>query len=857
MKRPDPGRFATARSHFEALAEMSPADRASGLAALAASEPELAAAVAELLAADGAASDEFLARGVGEFAPELVGEALDAGLSASPEAGQRIGPWRLRALLGRGGMGEVWEAERADGQFDQVVALKLLKLGMDSEEIRRRFLRERQILARLEHPNIARLVDGGIAADGRPYFALERVEGEALGNWCRNRRASLRTRVELVIAVADAVAAAHRSLIVHRDLKPSNILVDADGRVKLLDFGIAKLLSGDDGVDNDRTRADARALTPAYAAPEQILGEPVTTATDVYALGVVLYELLTDRLPHLRSATSASGLADQVGREVLSRPSQAAMEAGAPRKSRLLAGDLDTMVLKALARDPLRRYESATALADDLRRHLDGRPVRARPDSGLYRARRFVARHKVGVISAVLALLSLSAGLSAALWQGRRAAANALRAEANAARADRVKEFLVASFDIASPEFGIGGTTTASELIEQAGQQIDAAGFGRDPEIRADLFEAVARIEKTLGRIDSAARYASAALDLRRGLFPAGHPAIASATATLGAVRLAEGKLDEAEKELASAVGTLEATEPPASLTLARVRSDYSEMLFWRGRSAEAEVGQRKVWEACRLALGDDALPTANHLRNLAVLLEDLGRLDEAEAANRAALAVFEKRLGKEHPSTAASYFNLGHVLDTQGHHDEAGALLRRGLEIRRVKLGNSHPVTGQSLQIYALFMLDRGRLDESEALYREHLAIFSAINPRHFEVGKSRNGLALIASRRGDHATAERELRAVVELFREQLGESHHFVWQATGNLAREIFLQQRLAEAEALQRQVLARLEKITGEESAAVADALVDLAKTIRARGDDAGAEPLDVRARAIRAAIAAKS
>ncbi|MEO7795536.1 MAG: serine/threonine-protein kinase, partial [Thermoanaerobaculia bacterium] len=481
MRRPDPARFALARARFEELAEMPQAARAESLAALTESDPELAAELAELLAADLAAGEEFLDRGVGGYAPELVGEALDAGLAANPEAGQRIGPWKLRALLGRGGMGEVWEAERADGQFDQVVALKLLKRGMDSEEVLRRFLRERQILARLEHPNIARLLDGGIAADGRPYFALERVEGKALGDWCRARRASLRTRVELLIAVADAVAVAHRSLIVHRDLKPSNILVDGDGRVKLLDFGIAKLLSGDEGEAGERTRLEARALTPAYAAPEQILGEPVTTATDVYALGVVLYELMTDRLPHDRSATSAAALADKVERETLTRPSQAAATAGEARKSRLLAGDLDTIVLKALARDPLRRYESATALAEDLRRHLDGRPVLARPDSRLYRSRKFIARHKVGVMASALALLSLSAGLSAALWQARRAAASALRAEANAARAERVKEFLVASFDIASPEFGIGGTTTASDLIEQAGRQIDAAGFGRDP----------------------------------------------------------------------------------------------------------------------------------------------------------------------------------------------------------------------------------------------------------------------------------------------------------------------------------------------------------------------------------------
>ena len=259
--------------------------------------------MAELLAADASAGEEFLAGGAAGLDPEAVGEALAAAGPRGAAAGDRVGPYRLRALLGRGGMGEVWEAERADGQFEQIVALKLLKRGMDSEEVLRRFLRERQILARLEHPHIARLLDGGLAADGRPYLVLEKVDGETIVEWCRRRGVDLATRVRLVIAVADAVDLAHRNLVVHRDLKPSNLLVDASGTVKLLDFGIAKILASD-GESGDSTRLEDRALTPAYAAPEQILGRPATTSTDVYSLGVVLYELLTGRLPHVRSTTS-------------------------------------------------------------------------------------------------------------------------------------------------------------------------------------------------------------------------------------------------------------------------------------------------------------------------------------------------------------------------------------------------------------------------------------------------------------------------------------------------------------------------------------------------------------------------
>lgn len=830
---------------------MPPAERATALAALSASDPDLAAEVAELLAADLSAGDEFLNFGVGGFAPELVGEALDAGLAASPEAGQRIGPWRLRTLLGRGGMGEVWEAERADGQFDQLVALKVLKRGMDSEEVLRRFLRERQILARLEHPNIARLVDGGIAADGRPYFALERVEGEALGDWCRARRSSLRTRVELLIAVADAVAAAHRSLIVHRDLKPSNILVDSAGRVKLLDFGIAKLLSGDEGEAGERTHFEARALTPAYAAPEQILGQPVTTATDVYALGVVLYELLTGRLPHDRSATSASALADQVVRETLTRPSQAAAQAGEPRKARLLAGDLDTIVLKALARDPSRRYDSATALADDLRRHLDGRPVRARPDSRLYRAHKFVTRHRVGVIFAALALLSLSAALSLAVWQARRAEASATIAAANAQRAERVKEFLIGLFEVADPERS-GGNVPVREVIEQAGNRLESELAG-EPLIRADLLEAVARIDRSLGLLDPALDLAEKALAIRSLELSAGDPAIAAAQATLGSVHLDQGKVDSALAELERAVFRLEASESPSSFPLARARSDYGNALFLKGRELDAERMERKVWETYSAVLGADNLQTALHLRNLGVVLDELDRTQEAEDAFRTSQAVIERLLGSGHRSAAESYVNLAVLLERRGKFDEVEDLLKRGLAIHREKLGGSHHSTGRSIQLYAVFLKNRDRLDESEALYREARALFAAINPRSFEVGKCDNGLAIIAGKRGDHAAAEKLLAGVTELFREQLGEGHKFVWQVQGNQALEIAAQGRFAEASRIQREVLARLEEITGPESDETAVALARLAASLDALGRKAEAVPLAERATAIQSKL----
>ncbi len=862
MARPDPHRFAAARPRFEEIAELAPGERAAALAGLAAADPGLAEAVRELLAADAAAGERYLEEGVGGFAPSLVSSALDtAGPGSVGAAGDRIGPYRLRSLLGRGGMGEVWEAERADGHFEKRVALKLLKRGLDSEAMLRRFLRERQILARLEHPNIARLLDGGVAPDGRPYLVLELVEGEPIHTWCARVGADLSTRLRLILAVAEAVDLAHRNLVVHRDLKPSNLLVDSAGCVKLLDFGIAKILVADpadasaegaEGADLEATRFEDRALTPAYAAPEQILGQPPTTATDVYSLGVVFYELLAGRLPHSRTTTSMAGLAKDLERETLTRPSRVVAERRETRRAKAIAGDLDTIALKALARDPARRYGSIAAFADDLKRYLDGRPVRARPDSQLYRLGKFARRHRVAVLAAALVAASLVAGLSAALWQGRRATANAAVAAANAQRADRVKEFLIGLFEAADPEQS-GGNVPARELLEQAGKRLESE-LASEPLIRADLLEAVARIDRSMGLLEPAAALAERAFAIRAAALPADDPAVAAARATLGVVHVYQGKLDTALEELAAALASLEATEPANSLLLARVRSDYSNVLFWKGRSDESERLERQVWETYAEALGPGNLQTAIHQRNLAVVLDDLERVDEAEAAYRASQTVIEQLLGADHPNASASYLNLAVLLDMRrGKYEEAEELYRRALAIRRAKLGENHAVTGQSLQLYALFLLNRGRLEESERHYREARALFAAINPRHFEVGKCDNGLALIAGRRGDHALAERLMGSVVGLFREQLGEAHKFVWQVQGNQAREIAAQGRVAEAAELSRAVAARLEAIEGPESEEVGTELGRLAGYLEALGRRDEAAPLAARA----AAIAAKT
>jgi eukaryotic-like serine/threonine-protein kinase len=835
-----PGRFREARDLFADLVELSSAERETRLAALEARDPGLGAEVRRLLEADakaGAFLEEPAQERLAALAEEGAGEADD-----EPEipVGERIGPYRTLRLLGRGGMGEVFLAERADGQFEQQVALKLVKRGMDSEEILLRFRRERQILARLSHPNIARLFDGGLAEDGRPYFALECVDGETITAFSASRDLSIEERVRLAVVCCDAVDAAHRSLVVHRDLKPSNILVTKGGEVKLLDFGIAKLLEADgaDASDATVTRRDSRALTPAYAAPELILGEPATTAADVYSLGVVLYELLTGTLPFERKGATAERLAARVDDEILERPSQRVRRVVADRRiaarlARRLAGDLDNILLTALRREPERRYRSAAALAEDLRRHLAGLPVRARKDTFGYRAGKFLRRHRAGVAAAALVFVALVAGLAGTTWQARRAQAHEREASAQALRAARVKEFLITLFEVADPEKSGGRTVTARELLDQGTRRLKTE-LSAEPDVQADLLEAVARIDKSLGLLEPAASLAEESLRLRRGRLPGNDPAVGSSLATLGAVQLGQGKLEEAERHLANALAILEAREGPLSLNVARARSDYSEVLFYKGKVVESEKLERKVYETYRQVFGSEHVQTAIHQRNLCVLLDELDRLEEAEVACRDSQGVLERHLGAEHANLGQSYLNTAELLYRRGKMAEAETLYRRALDVRKKTLGEKHPATGQNTQLLALFLLNQGRLDEAEAAYREALALFTAIDPKHFEVAKCRNGLGLIESRRGHYAASEAILRDVVASLRSSLGDSHHFVWLATGNVAEQVALQGRLAEAEKMQREVVAKLEETRGKEMEEVGTALSRLSETLRRRG-----------------------
>ncbi|HEX4963035.1 MAG TPA: serine/threonine-protein kinase [Thermoanaerobaculia bacterium] len=832
---------------FDELAELAAEERAARLAELARTQPELAARLARLFAAD-AEGPEGLSRPVAERAPVFVASAFVA--DAEPETplpADRIGPYQLLALLGRGGMGEVFLAERADGAFEQRVALKLIKRGMDSEEIVRRFHRERQILARLEHPGIARLLDGGTAPDGRPYFVLELVEGEPIPSYCRRVKVSLEERLRLIIAACEAVDAAHRSLVVHRDLKPSNLLVTAEGQVKLLDFGIAKLLA--ETPEEWSTQHVGTPLTPAYAAPEQLLGEPVTMATDVYALGVILYELLTGRSPH-PTGRSLATLARQDASEPTERPSAvlreadpkaADDEAGIPDRRRLarrVQGDLDTVVLAALHRDPARRYRSAADFGTDLQRFLAGRTVRARPDSALYRARKLVLRHKLAAAAMSAAVLSLVAGVAMSQREARIATAQAQRAE-------RVKELLLSIFHEAAPEKGQGPELTARQILAVGSRRVEKE-LAQEPEVQAELLDALAQIDLSLGLYDAGSEAGRASLAGRRRLFGAGSAEAALSLTTLAEIEANRGHLDQAWR-LAERTRPLLARhfgrESKEGLRLASIRLF---LLGQRGEPDKALALGREMIARTRSRYGPRSVETGRWLYETAAILGDLSRFDEAQRAAQEGLAILEASPRASPLEVSFARRMLAELLATAGRREEAAAQYAAALAQQRAAVGPDHLEVAQTQIKYGFLLSEMRRYAEAERALRDAIRILEPLG--HYDAGTARRYLGFCLMSEERYAEAEQELVAAERFLRQKVGEDHPLVWAARLSEGWARLRLGRLEEAERTLSQVVEHDEHHDPEGNE-IRSALKYLGEVERRRGHAGQALALHRRAREI--------
>lgn len=722
--------------------------RIARLARLHGEEPDVHREVLALLAADPGTSRilDDAARDAAAALPDTLG---GGGAEGAAEPQSRIGGWRLLGPVGRGGMGEVFLVERADGAYEQRAALKLLKRGLDSDELYQRFLRERQILARLTHPGIARLLDGGVASDGRPFFVLEYVEGRPITEHADAADLDVEARLRLFLEVCAAVEAAHRSLVVHRDLKPSNILVSDQGEVKLLDFGIAKLL--EDEPDTVATRTGLRLMTPAYAAPEQIVGGDVTTATDVFALGAVLFELLTGRRPFERTGRTPTDLAREVERERVDRPSEVVRRrAGAAtdpegrweleRRTGRLAGDLDAILLQALEADPRRRYPTVEAFDADLRRHLDGRPVRARADTFSYRAGKFVRRHRYALGVATLVALSLVAGLAVAVWQAGRAARSA-------ARAERVRAFLVSVFEVSDPAIARGEEVTARRLLDEGARRVEAE-LDAEPELAAEMLDLLAGLYRKLGALEPARDLATRALALAERSAGADSDLAAHCRWTLGWCLLNAGELEAARASLERAIARLDRANDPRDVAAADAREPLVELEYAsRGPSAALPVAERRL-EIYRERLGEGHEKTALARNDVGVVLTALDRLDDARPLLERAAADLASRLGGSDPRLALALSNLADLEQRQGRIEQAVTSARWALSVRRKTLGASHPETAISAIRLAKILAEREQLAEAEGLAREAAAVLEGAD--RFAAAGATKILATIVARSG-----------------------------------------------------------------------------------------------------------
>ena len=673
-------------------------------------------------------------------------------------AGQRVGPIELREVLGSGGMGIVWRAERVDGGFKQEVALKLVRGSATISGVAQRFLRERQILARLEHPGIARLLDGGVDAQGQPWFALELVTGQALLDHCREQRLSLRDRLALFEQIAAAVDYAHRHLLVHRDIKPANVLVTGDGQVKLLDFGIAKLID-ESSDESDLTVTRLNPMTPKYASPEQLLGDSITTASDVYQLGLLLYQLITDRAPYEDSPTAASALVDAARARTSLQPGKVAD----------VPDDLDAIVMMATRPEPERRYASAGRLEQDVRAFLDGRPVAARGDSWAYRARRFAGRHRVGVTGSVLALVA-AVGLAVAVAWGY------VNAERERLRAEAIGTFLKDTLSGARPFIAQGrDTTLLKEIIDQAADRIDSELADR-PYAAADVHLTIAETLQLLSDYERASIHAAAAVqgfDSRLG--PRAYETL-YARLIEGLLAWDLGQFEEAELIL-SDVLEISRSEfgDEAELTLTAI-TDLGLAIRAQGRLKDAEPYYRESMVLARRTLGEADAMTIGTIGNVAFLLAELDRLDEAEAYARESAALSRTHLGPNNSDTWLAVDKLAALLAKQNQLDEALALHLEASEGLRRLLGDRHSTTLGSIYSTAIVLRQLERYDEAVATFESVAQVVEeefGAGSRYMYPTLRELGRALLAA--GRPVEARPVLEQARAIAAEILGESHH----------------------------------------------------------------------------------
>jgi len=834
-----PAALGEALELFDRLLTLPPDERAHELAALASARPQLHAQVVSLLEADLAAeAKRFLTSNA------LLDDAIATGLGS----GVRLGPYRLERQLGMGGMGEVWLARRDDGRYEGVVALKVLRAHMAQSSARERFVREGKILGQLSHPNIARLLDAGTTSVGVLYLVLEYVEGVQIDSWCDQQSLDIPGRLALFMQICEAVAHAHARLVIHRDLKPGNILVTARGDVKLLDFGIAKLLEGDGtGSETELTRLSGRALTPDFAAPEQILGLPVTTATDVYSLGALLYLMLVGCLPYDRARLTARELeqdvlerspptlAKAIGEGDRAATAAACRRTTLPRLQHALAGDLDTIVNKALRLEPERRYGTVEQLAADIGRHLSGLPVTAARDTWMYRSRKFLARHRVGAVISSVAALSAVAIVIAMYLQMQQTARER-------ARAEHVSSFLVQLFELSDPYKGRGNEITARELLDIGARQV-ATSLSDQPETRAELMGTMGRVYNRLGLHDKSIPMLEQALDQFTALHGGSDPEVAAMTNELGVALWSRGELQAAQERLESALRMRRKQPGPDSVEVAETLTDLGRVAFDQGLHDKAEGYFRESLRIYSRQGLEGTSPAAHVMHELANLYSHVGRYRESTELLQNALRIDRQALGEDHPRVIMELHSLAYDLQMQGQFAAAEPLFIQSNEKIRAVLGPEHPYTIGMLSNYARFLRRKGELDKAEPLFRQVLEFnIRTLGADHADVGTAQINLAILLHDAGRLDEAEALFRAALLTYSKALPPDHSSFTAALAGLGRVLVDRNETAEALPLLQRAVEIGSASFPPESPSLAMAKISLANALVSLHRYEQAEPL---------------
>lgn len=834
----DGARFRRLEALFHAALALPPEHRDDYLKAECADDPSLRAEVAGLLEAD--------PHGEPGPATALLDKASQQAVMdhAPLPQGAVLGAWRLIRELGSGGMGNVYLAERTDGVYRAYAALKMLSPWLRGSAFETRFALERQILSDLRHPAIASLLDGGVAADGTPYLVMEYVEGEPITQFGQTRALDIPQRLRLLLAVCQAVQHAHQNLVIHRDLKPGNILVAADGSPKLLDFGIAKLLLSVDAQRSDEAAEATRLLTPEYASPEQVRGEPVTTASDVYSLGVILYQLLVGQRPQA-PGPDPSVPPPRPSSAVLQRD-PAAPPWNTPERrqtwSRELRGDLDTLVLTALAAEPQRRYATAQQLGDDIERYLHSQPLKARPDTLRYRARKFFRRHRAGVALAAFALaLIVGAAIALAVLAVRlrderdRSTAAQDRAEYQRRAAERVAQFLARLFDGANPNPTEGSAPSLRDVLDRGAQDVGEQ-LRDDPPVQARLLVLMANAYRQLGEYRKGIALAERAVALRRAQNPQEPAELAESIDALGELRRTNADYAQAEQLHREALSLRREMVPADPVQYGRSLNNLALTLYDAGRNDEALPLYEASLALRRRALGDSAPPVLSTLVNIGLLRRTLGDYALAEAAFREVLEQRLRTLGENHLATANVMTHLGRTLISRGRIDEAESLLRRALAVRRSVLREGSADVSISLYELAYALQQRGDLDKAETLLRESHAIdLHLYGPGHAETAQTLARLGNVLLARGQLESAEQALRDSLRIVERHLEPGHPRIAAAQSYLADVLVARGLPGHAEPLYQAALATQRSRLRAAHPEVGHSLLGLAQVALLRGD----------------------